>query len=79
LCDTQNVVYTNKEWDRFATSYPSLAFSAPEIVNNPSKCCLESDIFSLAILICVAYKCKVEKSTKDYLILNPTDQWSYQT
>lgn len=42
----------------------------PEIIENPPKCHIKSDIFSLAILIMTIYKCKYDEGCKNCDILD---------
>jgi len=52
---------------------PSLKFSAPEIADNPSQCCYNSDMFSFACLIYTLYKInKDQRCDQPYLFNSST-------
>ncbi len=49
---------------------PSLKFTAPEVVGNPSKCSFASDIFSFACLIYTLYKVHKDKNTNNPYLMD---------
>ena len=62
LADSSNIDFSAK-FESLIPSYPSLNFSAPEVCDYSSKCCFNSDVFSLGLFICSLFKAKADQST----------------